>query len=80
MAEQEPPDAPDYDDADEGPIPRMFRHQAECEAREAARLDRLLAAVMDGTDPIAEGRRAAAKMWGEIMARLAEANRGRQWR
>lgn len=77
MAEQEPLD---HDDADEGPIPRMLRHQAECEAREAARLDRLLEAVVSGTDPIAEGRRAAAKMWGEIQARLAEANRGRQWR
>lgn len=59
-----------YDMDDEGPITRILRDQMTAEQREAARLDRLLDAVLNRSDPIAEGRRAAARMWAEVCALL----------
>lgn len=65
------PDEPEpYDADDEGPITRMLREQVTAEQREAARLDRLLDAVLNQSDPIAEGRRAASRMWAEVCALL----------
>lgn len=62
-----------YEDADDGPEAALFRRDVTVEQREAARLDRLLDAVLRDCDPVAESRRAAAKLWAEVCDLLRRA-------